>query len=57
VRLLAKSGGQQRIQSYANARSIDVDAYQLHQHKTKIFDTLMASEHLPLRPSVSGIID
>jgi HAD superfamily hydrolase (TIGR01509 family) len=57
VRLLKKSGGQKRIQSYANARSINVDAYQLHQHKTKIFDTLMATEYLPLLPSVAGIID
>jgi len=57
VRLLTKSGGQERIQSYANARFIDVDAYQLHQHKTTIFDTLMASEQLPLRPGVAGVID
>ena len=57
VRLLNKSGGQQRIQSYANTRSINVDAYQLHQRKTKIFDTFMASEHLPLRPGVADIID
>jgi HAD superfamily hydrolase (TIGR01509 family) len=57
MRLLKKSGGQQRIQSYANTRSINVDAYQLHQRKTKIFDTFMASEHLPLRPGVADIID
>ena len=57
VRLLKKSGGQQRIQSYANTRSINVDAYQLHQRKTKIFETFMASEHLPLRPGVADIID
>jgi beta-phosphoglucomutase-like phosphatase (HAD superfamily) len=57
VRLLTKSGGQERIQSYANARYINVDASQLHHNKTKIFDTLMASEHLPLRPGVAGIID
>ena len=56
-RLLTKSGGRKRIQDFADERSITVNSHQLHQHKTEIFDNLMANEDLPLRPGVTGIID
>jgi HAD superfamily hydrolase (TIGR01509 family) len=57
ARLLTKSGGQERIQNFADERSITVNSHQLHQHKTVFFNNLLANEHLPLRPGVRGIID
>jgi len=54
--LLTKSGGCERIQDYANQRCIEVDAEQLHQQKTIIFDRLMASENILLRPGAASII-
>ena len=55
-RLLAKSGGCNRIQDFATRRGIDVEAKQLHQQKTKIFDSLMAKETILLRPGVASLI-
>ena len=55
-RLLTKSGGFERIQDFANQRCIEVDTEQLHQQKTIIFDRLMASENILLRPGAASII-
>ena len=55
-RLLTKSGGFERIQDFANQRCIEVDAEQLHQQKTIIFDRLMASENILLRPGAASIV-
>ena len=55
-RLLTKSGGCERIQDFANQRCIEVDTEQLHQQKTIIFDRLMASENILLRPGAASII-
>jgi len=54
--LLIKSGGRERIQDFASQRGMDVDAQQLHQRKTEIFDMLMTKEALLLRPGVSRVI-
>jgi beta-phosphoglucomutase-like phosphatase (HAD superfamily) len=55
-RLLTKSGGCERIQDFATQRGSEVDAEQLHQQKTIIFDRLMANETILLRPGVADII-
>ena len=55
-RLLAKSGGCDRIKNYAIQRGVDVDVKQLHRQKTKIFDSLMAKETILLRPGVARLI-
>jgi len=55
-RLLAKSGGCERIQDFATQQGIKVDAQQLHHRKTIIFDNLMAKEAVLLRPGVASLI-
>ena len=55
-RLLAKSGGRGRIQDFAKQHGIKVDAQQLHQRKTEIFDAMMTKKGLLLRPGVADII-
>ena len=55
-RLLAKSGGCDRIKNYAIQRGVDVDVKELHRQKTKIFDSLMAKETILLRPGVASLI-
>ena len=55
-RLLTKSGGCERIQDFATRRDSEVNAEQLHQQKTIIFDRLMANETILLRPGAANII-
>ncbi|MDA8756196.1 HAD-IA family hydrolase, partial [Candidatus Pseudothioglobus singularis] len=55
--LLKKSGGRQRIEDFAAHQGIEVDASKLHEEKTKIFDDLMASGDVLLRPGVANLID
>ena len=55
-RLLTKSGGCERIQDFATRRGSEVNAGQLHQQKTIIFNRLMANETILLRPGVANII-
>ena len=55
-RLLAKSGGRGRIQDFAKQHGIKVDAQQLHQRKTEIFDAMMTKKGLLLRPGVADVI-
>jgi len=55
-RLLTKSGGCERIQDFATRRGSEVNAEQLHQQKTIIFDRLMANETILLRPGAANII-
>ena len=55
-KLLAKSGGCERIKNYAIQRGVDIDAMHLHRQKTKIFDSLMAKESILLRPGVASLI-
>ena len=54
--LLTKSGGCERIKHYAIQRGVDIDAKQLHRQKTIIFDTLMATEAILLRPGAANLI-
>lgn len=55
-RLLAQSGGRNRIQKYAIQQGIDVDTNMLHQRKTEIFDDFMADGNLPLRLGVNNVM-
>ena len=55
--LLKKSGGRQRIEDFAAQQGIEVDASKLHDEKTKIFDDLMVSGDVLLRPGVAKVID
>ena len=55
-RLLAKSGGCDRIENYAIQCGVDVDVKELHRQKTKIFDSLMTKETILLRPGVASLI-
>jgi beta-phosphoglucomutase-like phosphatase (HAD superfamily) len=55
--LLKKSGGRQRIEDFAAHQGIEVDAKKLHDEKTKIFDDLMVSGDVLLRPGVASLID
>ncbi|MDC0648751.1 HAD-IA family hydrolase [Candidatus Pseudothioglobus singularis] len=55
--LLKKSGGRQRIEDFAAQQGIKVDASKLHDEKTKIFDGLMVSGDVLLRPGVAKLID
>ena len=55
-RLLAKSGGRERIQDFANHCGMDVDVSKLHRRKTEIFAKMMNSASLPLRQGVSSVI-
>ena len=50
--MLATSGGQDRIASYARARGQKVDAAALHETKSKIFRDSLATAGLTPRPGV-----
>ena len=54
--MLTKSGGRERIQSFAHKCGVDVDVSKLHQRKTEIFNKLMNKETIPLRPGVLSVI-
>ncbi|MEJ6397583.1 HAD family hydrolase [Yoonia sp. 208BN28-4] len=55
--MLKKSGGQARIQRFADHLGETVDAAQLHADKVRIFGQLMRSEGLTLRDGVRDVID
>ena len=55
--LLKKSGGRQRIEDFAAQQGVKVDAKKLHDEKTKIFDDLMVSGNVLLRPGVANLIE
>ena len=55
--LLKKSGGRQRIEDFAAQKGVEVDAKKLHDKKTKIFDNLMVSGNVLLRPGVANLIE
>ena len=55
--LLRQSGGQARIQRFAQSRGETVDAAALHTAKVNAFARMMASEGLSLRPGVRDTIN
>lgn len=56
IKLLNKSGGRDRITEYARIKGIKVNAKQLRDLKTKLFNNYLKKNHLKLRPGVKNII-
>tara|TARA_B100001057_G_C22608997_1_gene855811 strand:+ start:234 stop:899 length:666 start_codon:yes stop_codon:yes gene_type:complete len=57
IKLLNKSGGRDRITEYAKKKDIKVNARQLRNLKTKLFNNYLKKNHLKLRPGVKNIIN
>ena len=57
IKLLNKSGGSDRIKEYAKKKNTKVDARQLRNLKTKLFNNYLRKNHLKLRPGVKNIIN
>ena len=57
IKLLNKSGGRDRITEYARIKGIKVNAKQLRDLKTKLFNNYLKKNHLKLRPGVKSIIN
>ncbi|WP_440910710.1 HAD-IA family hydrolase [Candidatus Pelagibacter sp.] len=57
IKLLNKSGGKDRITEYARTKDIKVNAKQLRDLKTKLFNNYLKKNHLKLRPGVKNIIN
>ena len=57
IKLLNKSGGRDRITEYARIKGIKVNAKQLRDLKTKLFNNYLKKNHLKLRPGVKNIIN
>ena len=57
IKLLNKSGGKDRITEYARTKGIKVNAKQLRDLKTKLFNNYLKKNHLKLRPGVNNIIN
>ncbi|MEH6609101.1 MAG: HAD-IA family hydrolase [Halioglobus sp.] len=56
-RMLGRSGGRQRIAAYANTHNAHVDASEIHQTKTKLFDAHVEEHGAPIRPGVQEVIE
>ena len=57
IKLLNKSGGSDRIKEYAKKKNTKVNAKQLRDLKTKLFNNYLKKNHLKLRPGVKSIIN
>ena len=57
IKLLNKSGGSDRIKEYAKKKNTKVNAKQLRDLKTKLFNNYLKKNHLKLRPGVKNIIN
>lgn len=55
--MLARSGGADRIARYAERRGESVDADRLHARKSELFQGLLRSREVALRPGVQAAID
>ena len=56
-KMLKKSGGQSRINDFANQCGIEVNAEELHLRKTEIFNKMMSDEKISPRPGVANLIN
>jgi len=54
--LLQTSGGKQRIESYAQSTGTLVDAERIHARKSALFQGMLSSAALPLRPGVADTL-
>ena len=57
IKLLNKSGGRDRILEYAKKKYTKVNAKQLRNLKTKLFNNFLKKNYLKLRPGVKSIIN
>ena len=57
TKLLSKSGGRDRIKEYAKKKNTKVNAKQLRDLKTKLFNNYLKKSYLKLRPGVKSIIN
>ena len=57
IKLLNKSGGSDRITEYAKKKDAKVNAKQLRELKTKLFNNYLKKKYLKLRPGVKSIIN
>ena len=57
IKLLNKSGGRDRILEYAKKKYTKVNAKQLRNLKTKLFNNFLKKNYLKLRPGVKNIIN
>ncbi len=57
TKLLSKSGGRDRIKEYAKKKNTNVNAKQLRDLKTKLFNNYLKKSYLKLRPGVKSIIN
>jgi HAD superfamily hydrolase (TIGR01509 family) len=56
-KMLGQSGGRQRIADYANAHDVHVDATEIHQTKTRLFDDYIEDNGAPIRAGVKEVIE
>lgn len=56
-RMLGQSGGRQRIAEYAKKHDVDVNASEIHQTKTRLFDAYIEEHGAPIRPGVGEVIE
>jgi HAD superfamily hydrolase (TIGR01509 family) len=54
VKMLASSGGADRVTAYAAARGVDVDADAVHETKSRLFQDLLRAGPIAPRP---GVVD
>ena len=52
LKMLKKSGGQQRIADYASSRGVEVDAAAVHQTKSDLFQKSLTESGVSARPGV-----
>ena len=57
TRLLAVTGGRERIVHYARSRGQDIDAASLHARKTELYNERVRKGAVTLRPGVMNLID
>ena len=55
--MLGRSGGRQRIADYANTHDVHVDASEIHQTKTRLFDDYIEEHGAPIRAGVKEVIE
>lgn len=55
--MLTESGGQGRIEDFAEEKGADVDAQALHARKTEIFQEMLRKEGLSIRPQTERLLN
>lgn len=55
--MLTDSGGRDRIAEFAEEQGKKIDAAAMHQHKTKVFQAMLAEAELTLRPETERLLE